>query len=163
MAFSTRAGLTTFPISGGEEVKDCLVAEYKNFQDGLYIGRFCKYNSAEDKVENIDGTSNPIIAGVVRRDLTGPVENGEVLGENNLKAMVMEAGLMTVEVVAGITPNKFDKVYVYNNTDVATSEWGKATTHATDKDSGDNDVPNVAVDGYFWEKVDENVWIIRIK
>jgi hypothetical protein len=154
MAFESGIDLTIQKVGAGEIWGDIgVVSSYTNFQDGLIAGRFAKYNSTTDAVENIDGSADPVIAGVVRRSVTEAIENDGVYKTDlGINVDVVESGLVSVEVVGGVTPKKFDKVYVYNG--ATAEERGKVTNDTTD---------SVAVDGYFYKQVSENIWVIRLK
>ncbi len=153
-------------VGSGEIIGDVgVVSSYTTFEAGIKGGLFAKYNTTSKGLELVDGSATPTIAGVVKRDVTGAIEDaGAYTAANANSVDVIEAGIVTVDVVPGLTINKFDPVYVYNNTDVATTEWGKATNHATDLASdGTTAVDNIAVDGYFYKQIDTDVWSVRIK
>jgi len=127
-----------------------VVTSYNTFEEGLKGGLFSKY--ANGGVELVDGSATPVIAGVVKREVTSAIENGGTYtSENNIYADIIESGLVTVEVVAGLTIDKFEPVYVSNGGD---ANDGKATNVSTD---------NATVDGYFYQEVSANVWAIRLK
>jgi len=89
-----------------------------------------------------------VFAGVIKRDLTGAAENnGTLTNEFNVTCDVVEAGVVNVNVKAGVTPVKYGTVFV----DVAGSRV-TATTSGTGKD----------VDAYFYEEVAPGVWSIVI-
>ena len=128
-----------------------VVSSYNTFEANLKGGLFAKYVSGG--VELIDGSATPVIAGVVKRDITGAIEDsGLYTADNNIYADVVESGLVTVDVVTGLTIAKFEPVYVSNQGD---ANDGKATNAST--------AGNVLVDGYFYQEVDTNVWSIRLK
>lgn len=128
-----------------------VVSSYNTFEAGLVGGLFAKYVSGG--VELMDGSATPTIAGVVKRDITGAIEDaGAYSADNNIYADVVEGNtLVTVTVRSGLTINKFDSVYAYN---AGGADDGKATNSATDA---------VAVDGYFYKEINTNVWAIRLK
>jgi hypothetical protein len=165
MAFAS--GLTTEigVIGSGEIVGNVgVITSYTLFEEELQSGLFCKYNADDVKIEKIDGEADPVIAGVVKREVTSALENNGLYKKaETLQVDVIESGLISVEVVGGLDIKKFDKVYVYNNTNKNTNDWGKATNHPTDKDNDDNDVDNAIVDGYFYKQISDTVWIIRLK
>ena len=130
-----------------------VVSTYTTFEDGLLGGRFAKMNTAGDGVDLIDASATPTIAGVVKREVANALEDtGTYTAANANIADVIESGLVTVDVVTGLTPSKFDPVYVENLTAL---DYGKATTAST--------AGNVLVDGYFYQEVDTDVWTIRIR
>lgn len=127
-----------------------VVYSYTTFEENLKGGLFAKIVSGG--VESIDGSVTPNIAGVVKREVASALENaGTYTAENNVYADVIETGLVTVEVVSGLTITKNDAVYVSNGGD---ANDGKATNVSTD---------NEAVDGVFFEEISANVWAIRLK
>ena len=127
-----------------------VVSSYNTFEAGLLGGLFAKYVSGG--VELMDASATPVVAGVVKRDITGAIEDdGAYSADNNIYADVIESGLVTVSVRSGLTISKFDPVYAYN---AAGADVGKGTNVATDA---------VAVDGYFYKEIDTNVWAIRLK
>lgn len=129
-----------------------VVTSYNTFENGLIGGLFAKYNSTSGGVELVDGSATPTIAGVVKREVTGAIEDaGAYSTTNNIYADVIESGLITVTVVSGLTINKFEPVYASNLGD---ANDGKATNVATS---------NAVVDGYFYEEVSTDVWAIRLK
>lgn len=130
-----------------------VVTSYNTFEEGLKGGLFAKYNTTSGGVELVDGSATPIIAGVVKRDITGAIEDdGAYTAENNIYADVIEGEtIVTVTVRTGLTINKFDACYAYN---AAGADAGKGTNSATDA---------VAVDGYFYEEIDTDVWAVRLK
>jgi hypothetical protein len=166
MAFASARKDELGKVGSGEIIGHVgTVSTYTTFEEGLKGGLFAKYNTATGGVELIDGVASPVVAGVVKREVSSAIEDGGTYtAANSVIADVVESGIITVEVVSGVTPNKFDAVYVYNNTDVATTEWGKATNNATDLAAdGTTAVANAPVDGYFYEQIDTNIWSVRIK
>ena len=141
-------------VGSGEIIGNVgIVTTYTKFKEGLKGGLFAKFNSATGGIEPIDGSDVSILAGVVKRDVTGAIEDtGTCTADNAVIVDVIEAGLVTVETSKSADIVKFDPVYIVNQ---GGSEDGKATK---DDASG-----NVLVNGYFYQKVDTNVWTIRIK
>ena len=166
MSFKSAVGIPIQSVRAGEVIGELgYIRGWSNFADGIEAGLFCKYDSATDSIIKVDGTASPVIAGVVRRMVTNALEDGSVFTSDVTNVVnVVENGVVTVNVVAGVVPNKFDPVYVYINTDVATNEWGKATSHSEDLASdGSTKVPNAPVDGYFFEEIETGVWSVRIR
>jgi hypothetical protein len=153
MAFGSGFQNEIGKVGAGEIIGDVgVVSSYTTFEDGLKGGLFAKYNSATDGVELIDGSATPVIAGVVKREIMGAIEDaGTYNPENSIYADVIESGVVTVATVAGLTNTKFQPVYVSNQDD---TNDGKATNVAAG---------NVVVDAYFYEEIDSNVWSIRLK
>jgi hypothetical protein len=123
----------------------------RTFQDGLLVGRFAKLDSGS--LDNMDSSSTPVIAGVVLRKASEPVEdNGVIDGSLYLQVEYQRVGLVTVDVVDGDEPAQFGQVFVSNTDD---ADRGKATT----TDDADTEDGNAA----FIEEVADNVWLIRLK
>ncbi len=141
-------------VGAGEVMGNCVISDYTVFEDGMGTGLFAQYNTGTGGVESLIGTVGVPVAGVVKRDVTGAIEDGgKVTKENTMVVSAIESGLVTVTVVSGLTINKFDEVFAFNQADVDND--GKATNV-----SGGSDV---AVDGYFFKEVSKDVWTIRIK
>jgi hypothetical protein len=129
-----------------------VIQAFETFEDGLIQGRFVKYDSGS--LDKLDGSGSPTLAGVSVRDIT------QATGSNTYDstrtpagddvAMACNFGYITVDIVNGVTPSKYDQVYTIN---AATADTGKATTN-----SGE-----YKVDGaIFWEEKAENVWLVRV-
>jgi hypothetical protein len=152
MAFGSARQDEIGKIGSGEIIgTPGLVTSYTTFEEGLKGGLFAKYVSGG--VELMDGSATPTIAGVVKRELTGAIEDGGLYSaDNNVYADVIEGTtLVTVDVRTGLTISKFDPVYAYNAAGV---DAGKATNASTDA---------IAVEGYFYEEIDTDVWSVRLK
>ena len=128
MAFESGRQDEIGKIGAGEIIGNVgVVSSYTTFEEGLQGGLFAKYVS--DGVELIDGSATPVVAGVVKRDITGAIEDGGTYSsDNNVYADVVESGLVTVATVAGLTITKFQSVYVSNQGD---TDDGKATNAST--------------------------------
>ena len=50
------------------------VSAFELFEDGLIEGRFCKYDTGQ--IDNMDGSTTPVIAGIARRKITGEIGTG---------------------------------------------------------------------------------------
>lgn len=114
------------PVGPGELVgTDHQVIAFDQFENGLKEGHFAKVNSGA--LENVDGSSSPVIAGVVRRKIEGPIEHDNQINSDRNLHLVAESirgGLATVQAVSGQTPSMFDTVFVSNAGD---ADDGKAT------------------------------------
>jgi hypothetical protein len=154
MAFASGRQDEIGKIGSGEIIGNVgVVSSYVTFEENLKGGLFAKYNTTTKGIESIDGEASPVVAGVVKREVSSALEDsGLYKADNTIQVDVVESGLVTVEVVEGVTINKFDAVYVYNGATVANQ--GKATNDSTDA---------VLVDGYFYQEVDTNIWSIRLK
>lgn len=144
MAFNTNeTSFNSTPSKGyaGEPLGLNIINSNVNFVDGIVEGDIALLNSG---VIDPVGT---VFAGVIKRDLTGASENdGKLTNEFNVICDVVETGLVTVNVKAGVFPAKYGTVYV----DVAGSRV-TATTSGTD-----------ALDAYFYEEVAPEIWSIVI-
>jgi len=128
---------------------------YTVFEDGLVIGRFAKLDTGS--FDNLDGSASPVIAGVVLRNTNNDIVQGNTYTTSGDGAMIqvdgITYGMVTVDVVEGDTPSKFDTVYAVNAAGSG-ADFGKATTTATD---------NVEVAGYFNREIKTNVWEVFIQ
>jgi len=122
-----------------------------DFEDGLNIGRFAKYDTGS--LDNLDNSATPKIAGVVKRNLTGDLTKTVYDTEDDVADLV-NFGYVTVEVVDGDTPAKYGAVYAHNDS-ASTVDYGRATTTTT------NNVEVVGAD--FWKEIKTNVWVVRLK
>jgi len=152
MAFASGITNEIGVVGSGEIIGSAgVVSSYNNFEEGLKGGLFAKFNAGV--VELIDGTADPVVAGVVKREISSAMEDaGTFKADNTIMVDVVESGLITVEVIGGLTINKFDAIYAYNG--ATTADLGKVTNDATDA---------VLVDGYFYKEINPTTWIIRLK
>lgn len=128
-----------------------IVLTARAFEDNLVIGRFAKFDSGS--LDNVDSSATPVIAGVVLRKGSNPIEDGSTIdGELFKQVEYLRTGLVTVDVVAADNPTLFGDVFVKNTND---ADAGKATTV--------NDATTVAANAEFIEEVKPNVWLIRQK
>lgn len=154
MAFANTV-LETLPDLGPGEVIAASphnVSAFDVWEEGLIPGRFVKYDAGS--IDLLDTSATPVIAGVVRRKIASALENATYtkLGiAPDQVAEVVNFGFVTVEVLAGDTPAKYQQVYAVNT---AGANLGKATETATN---------NVAVPGcVFWEPKAANVWLVLV-
>ena len=154
MAFQNTV-LENFPDLGPGEVIASAphsVQAFEVWEEGLVPGRFVKYDTGS--IDLLDASATPLIAGVVRRKIASALENATYtkLGiAPDQVAEVCNFGYVTVEVLAGDTPAKYQQVYAVNT---AGANLGKATETATD---------NAIVPGcVFWEEKAPNVWLVLI-
>jgi hypothetical protein len=124
-----------------------------NYNSPLIIGRIAQIKNG--KLTNLDGTAAPVIAGLVLSSIVNPMENGNTFTQTGDASVyqvdAVEWGLCTVDVVAGVPPTKFGKVYAVNT---ASADTGKVTTVSTGY---------VEVKGYFNREISPNVWEIFIQ
>jgi hypothetical protein len=122
------------------------------WEEGLVPGRFVKYDTGS--IDLLDTSATPVIAGVVRRKISSTLENLTYtkLGiAPDQVAEVVNFGFVSVEVLAGDTPARFQQVYAVNT---AGANLGKATETATN---------NAIVPGaVFWEPKRPGCWLVLI-
>ena len=116
------------------------------FENGLLVGRFAKLDTGS--IDNLDASVTPVIAGVVKRNVASPIEDGAAIDSALFDTVsFVRNGLVTVEVKAGQTPVKFGAVTAHN---VADADAGKALATG-----------GVATGYEFIEEVSTNVWLIN--
>jgi len=116
------------------------------FEDGLIVGRFCKYDTGS--IDKLDGSATPTIAGVVLRNVARGVEGGSTIDQTYYsQCEYLRFGLVTVSVKTGETPTFLSRVYVSNDGD---ANDGLATATNTD----------VAVNAEYIREVKTGVWLI---
>jgi len=127
------------------------VSAFEIFENGLVEGRFCKFDN--DSIDNLDASATPVIAGIVKRKITGEIGTG-IYSTSGMEidqvAEVINFGFATVTVTEGANPSKYDQVYTVNADSV---DAGKAT------DSSAETIVNGAV---FWEEKKAGVWLVRV-
>jgi hypothetical protein len=152
MAFATGNLDDHQKIGSGENYGQGIVLADATFENGLIAGRFAKADAGS--IDNLDSSATPVIAGVVLRDPTMAVEDGEAY-DSSLYTQVeyQREGLITVQAVTGQTPALFEAIYAENQTP---ADYGKATLTA----SG-----NADANAEFIKLVDGalDVWQIRLK
>jgi len=83
------------------------VSAFELFEDGLIEGRFCKFD--EGSIDNLDASDTPVIAGIVKRKITGEIGTGiystSGMGIDQV-AEVINFGFATVTVTGTATPSK---------------------------------------------------------
>lgn len=153
MAFNNTTLDENLDLPAGEVLKSSPsnVSAFEVFENGLVEGRFAKFDSGS--VDNLDASATPVLAGIVRRKITGEIGTGVYSttgAEIDQVAEVINFGFATVTVTDAATPAKYDQVYTVN---AATADAGKATD-----DSGQLIVPGAI----FWEEKQSGVWLVRI-
>ena len=154
MAFNTTVITTPPDLMPGEFIAsspyNC--SAFNVWEEGLVPGRFVKHDAGS--IDLLDTSATPIIAGVVRRKISSALENLNYtkLGiAPDQVAEIVNFGFVSVEVVAGETPGRYQQVYAVNT---AGANLGKASRVATG---------NVAVPGcVFWEAKRPNCWLVII-
>jgi len=117
------------------------VSAFERFEDGLIEGRFCKFD--EGSIDNLDASGTPVIAGIVKRKITGEIGTG-IYSTSGMEidqvAEVINFGFATVTVADGANPSKYDQVYTVNADSV---DAGKAT---------DSLAETIVKGAVFWEE-----------
>lgn len=153
MAFEASNGSYIEPTGAGERHHPPTeyVLATSTFEEGLIEGRFCRQDPSDaDGILNLDGTANPVLAGVALRRIGNAIESAGALSPLINQADFGRAGAFSVEVADGDSPARFDAVYVINGG----AESGRATTVDT----------NVEAPGWeFIEEVKAGVWVVRGK
>ena len=151
MTFATGYLSDMARVGAGErfDPKADLILTATTFEDNLVVGRFAKLDTGS--IDNIDGSSTPVVAGVVLRKGSQPVEDANLIDSDLYKQVeYARKGLITVEVVAGDTPAQFGSVFISNAGD---ADDGKATT--TD------DADTVSAPGWeFIKEIKAGVWLV---
>jgi len=149
MAFATGYKEDPDNIGAGETLGvHHLILTATSFENGLKVGRFAKLDTG--RLDNMDGSATPVIAGVVLRRVTNPVEDAATI-DSTLFSQVeyQRQGLVAVDVKTGETPTKFGRVYASN---AGNANDGLATATATDVD----------VNAEFIEEIQAGVWLVYI-
>lgn len=150
MTFPSSAVSEIGKVGAGERQGSLLtVLAYASFEDGLKIGRFAKF--ADGRLDNMDGSATPVVAGVVLRDVGNSIENAnefKVADRGSVDAI--RTGLVTVRVAVGQQPVRFQRVYASNDGD---ANDGMATTVANTN--------AIATSCEFVEEVQSGVWLIN--
>lgn len=151
MAFTNLLFSTDIEAVNGGEVQEnfqSIILTSDNFADDLIVGRFAKIVSGE--LVALDGTATPLIAGIVLRDHSQPIEQGDVIDEDYAQhVLYSRSGMFTVNVTAAADPTIFDTVYASNQGD---AEDGLATEVTTD---------NAATNCEFIKEIKSGVWLVR--
>ena len=155
MSFTNTTLQDSPDIGAGEVIKASPhnISAFELFEDGLIEGRFCKYDTGS--IDNLDASGTPVIAGIVKRKITGEIGTGlySTSGmEMDQVAEVINFGFATVTVTDAADPSKYDAVNVIN---AATADAGKATDAAVA--SGIISAGDVV----FWEQKATGVWLVR--
>lgn len=139
------------PSSGERYGVNNIILTARTFEDALVVGRFAKLDTGS--LDNVDASATPVIAGVVLRKASNPIEDVSTIDADLFKQVeYLRQGLVTVDVVAADTPAQFGDVFVHN---VADADAGKATTV--------DDANTEAANAEFIEEVAANVWLVRLK
>lgn len=119
------------------------------FENALLFGRFAKYDTG--RVDNMDGSATPVIAGIVVRDMTNPIDDGLAYTTENTRQIDLVAhGLATVEAIAGETPSFNAPIYARNS---GAGDMGKASVASAN---------GILTDARFVEKITDTVWLVFV-
>jgi hypothetical protein len=152
MAFATGYLGDFKKVGAGEEYGvNNRVLGFRTYENGLKVGRFAKVDSGS--LDNMDGSSTPVIAGVVVRTPAVSVESDGAIDASLTTGSVsyMQSGLVTVEVKSGQTPAYKGTVYASNAGD---ANDGTAQAVSTD---------GVDTGAVFIEEIQSGVWLIDQK
>ena len=153
MAFNNTALQSNPDLPAGEVItaSPYNVSAFERFEDGLIEGRFCKFD--EGSIDNLDATGSPVIAGIVKRKITGEIGTG-IYSTSGMEidqvAEVINFGFATVTVTGTAEPSKYDQVYTVNADSV---DAGKATDSSTE---------TIVKGAVFWEEKKAGVWLVRV-
>lgn len=154
MAFATEYLGDFNKVGAGEEYGvNNRILGHRTYEDGLVIGRFAKVDTGS--LDNMDGSSTPVIAGVVVRTPTTAVEADGTIDASLTTGSVsyMQNGFVTVGVKSGDSPAYKGAVFACNAGD---ANDGLAAVAA---EAGDN----IATGAIFIEEVAPDVWLIEQK
>lgn len=150
MSFKSKAEKTQFDgLSCGMVVKTFLhnVDVFTKQKNNSVVGNFVRFDKNE--LANFDGSANPVVVGVVKRKLTGSVDDIDYKQGENVE--VISFGYVVVNITSNIKIKRFDKVFINN---VKGADIGTATNVATN---------NVAIDADFFKEVSAKTWVVRLK
>jgi hypothetical protein len=125
-----------------------------NWKEGLIAGRFGKMGldaANQPQLQMLDGTATPVLAGVILRNITDPVEPNATI-ERSQEVDYRRVGGVTVDALDATAPAMFAALYANN---VAGDDAGKLT--ATSGAS------TVDTNAEFIRVVKAGVWLIRLK
>ena len=158
MTFTNTVLAENLDLPAGEVIKasPSNTSAFEVFEDGLVVGRFAKFDTAS--IDNLDGSATPVIAGVVKRKVTGEISTGDAVYSTTGDAIdsvaeMINFGFATVTVTDAATPAKYGTVQVIND---GTADAGKGTSAAVA--AGIISAGDVT----FWEQKAANVWLVRI-
>lgn len=152
MAFATGLERDPTDFAGGEVLGTAnKIHTFGSFEDGLKVGRFAKLDSG--RLDNMDGSSTPLMVGVVRRNVSAVTEDALTYSTSVYKAVdVVFDGEATVFVKSGDTPSKYGRVYASNagdaNDGMATTSSGQPATHAVFVEEVKTGIWKIALGGY---------------
>jgi len=153
MSFTNTTLQDSPDLGAGEVIKASPynVSAFELFEDGLIEGRFCKFD--EGSIDNLDASGTPVIAGIVKRKITGEIGTG-IYSTSGMEidqvAEVINFGFATVTVTGTADPSKYDQVYTVNADSV---DAGKATESSAE---------TIVKGAVFWEEKKAGVWLVRV-
>lgn len=150
MAFTTNSTVLQKTAEGELHGDAHLILTAKSIEDGLKVGRFAKLDTG--RLDNMDGSAAPVIAGIPVRSPVNAVENDGTIDADLYNSWeYVRQGLVTASIKSGETPSKFGRVYVSNAGD-ASDGLALATQTAT----------SIPVRAEFIEAVDTTVWLVNL-
>lgn len=153
MAF-TNSSTEISKTAAGELVGNigaAVVLTSTSIENGLKIGRFAKLDAG--RLDNLDGSSNPTIAGVIPRSVVNTIEATDTINTATFTEWTyIRAGRVSVAVKSGETPAKFGRVYVSNAGD-ASDGMALASNVASHA---------IPVNARFYEEIATGVWAIDV-
>ena len=151
MAFPSPFATGPAPISSGERYGSVnVILTARAFENNLVVGRFAKMDAG--RLDNMDASATPVIAGVVLRKASNPVEDENTIDNALfLQCEYLRSGCVTVDAVTGETPTPFAPVFAVNT---AGANAGKATVTVN--------AANLAARAEFIEVVGPDTWLIRL-
>ncbi len=154
MAFATGHLNDIQGVQGGELLKESqsVILTANSFQNNLRAGRFARWNTTTNQLQNLNGTNSSLnLAGVVTRDLGAAIEDGDQYKTASRKSVnYIRSGLAVVDVLSTVTPSFLGTVYAlsYGN-----DNDGLATTSAAN---------SVKTNAIFIRETRAGAWIILL-
>jgi hypothetical protein len=132
-------------------VASAVVLTATSIEDGLKVGRFAKLDTG--RLDNMDGSANPTIAGIVARSVVNTIEAAATVDTDTFTEWTyIRAGRVSVTIKAGETPAKFGRVYVSNAGD-ASDGMALASNVAAHA---------IPVNARFYEEISTDVWSVDV-
>jgi hypothetical protein len=159
MPFANTVTNTIPQVTEGEMWEGAGIAlSTTSYENGLLIGRFAKWDTG--RLDNLDGSATPVLAGVVARsvndlvELPGQEASSLPFYASEPNVTFVRQGMITAKLAAGsATPVKFGAVFVVNQ--AANADNGNVTTV--------DDATTDATTAEFIEEIQSGIWLIRIK
>ena len=125
------------------------ITNHSVFEDSLVVGRYVKLDAGS--LDLLDGSATPTVWGAVHRNVAGVLEDGSLVRTANVQQVdAVRQGLVTVDVVSGVTPTPGEQVLVINATG---ADAGKAHNTAA--------AGRVAIQAEFVREIAPDVWEVN--